>query len=118
LSLLNRDKEDKLIWKFNIKGSYTVNSAYIYAMETLVDNKEYKIPGEWTAMWKLKIPQKKKSYGEHYEECFQHVHIFKIRVCRFQIAALFVKQIMRIIGMSLLGAKRQNPLGKRPDCGN
>jgi len=38
LSLLNRDKEDKLIWKFNNKGSYTVKSAYRYAMETLVDN--------------------------------------------------------------------------------
>jgi len=62
LSLLNREKEDKLIWKFNSKGSYTVKLAYKYAMETLVDKEEYRIPGEWTSMWKMKIPQKIKVF--------------------------------------------------------
>jgi len=119
LLLLNRDKEDKLIWKFNSKGSYTVKSAYKYAMETPVNNEEYRIPGESTSMWKMKIPQKIKfSYGKHYEECFQHVCVFKIRVCRVRTTTLFVKQIMRMIGMSLLGAKRQNLFGKRLDRGN
>jgi len=40
LALINREGEDKLIWKFDRQGNYTVKSAYRYAMETLVDNEE------------------------------------------------------------------------------
>jgi len=43
LVLLNREREDKLICKFNHKGNYTVKSAYRYATETLVDNEEYRV---------------------------------------------------------------------------
>lgn len=32
------ENEDKLLWKFNIKGHYTVKLAYCYVMETLNDN--------------------------------------------------------------------------------
>jgi exonuclease I len=62
VSLMNNEKEDKLIWKFNNRGIYTVKSAYRYAMETLVDNLEYRIPGEWTSLWRMKIPQKVKVF--------------------------------------------------------
>jgi hypothetical protein len=40
------------------RGNYTVKLAYRYAMETLVDNEEYRVPGDWTRMWKMKIPQR------------------------------------------------------------
>jgi len=46
LALTNREGEDKRIWKFNSQGFYTVKSAYRYAMETLIDNEEYRVPGE------------------------------------------------------------------------
>jgi len=54
--LLNKEGEDKRIWKFSQQGHYTVKSAYRYAMETLVDNEEYRIPGEWNIVWKMKLP--------------------------------------------------------------
>ncbi|MCH82487.1 RNA-directed DNA polymerase (Reverse transcriptase), partial [Trifolium medium] len=54
--------EDRMVWRFNNKGIYTVKSAYRYAMETLVDNEEYRAPGNWLDMWKLKIPQRVKIF--------------------------------------------------------
>jgi len=60
--LLNREGEDKRIWKFSQQGHYTVKSAYRYAMETLVDNEEYRIPGEWNIIWKMKLPQRVKVF--------------------------------------------------------
>lgn len=62
LVLLNRVKEDKLVWKFNHKGNYTVRSAYRYATKTLVDNEEYQVPGEWRKMWWMKILQRIKVF--------------------------------------------------------
>jgi len=62
LALINREGEDKLIWKFDPKGNYTVKSAYRYAIETLVDNEEYRVGGEWLKMWKLQIPHKIKVF--------------------------------------------------------
>jgi len=62
LALLNRDGEDRLIWKFNRHGIYMVRSTYRYAMETLVDNMEFRVPGEWLKMWSLKIPKRVKVF--------------------------------------------------------
>jgi len=45
LAIIEPEEEDRLIWKFNNKGNYTVKSTYRYAMETLIDNEEYRIPG-------------------------------------------------------------------------
>jgi len=33
-----------------------VKSAYRYVMESLVNNEEYRIPGDWMRMWKMQIP--------------------------------------------------------------
>ena len=57
-----QENEDKVIWKFNSKGHYTVKSAYRYAMESLVNNEEYRILGDWMRMWKMRIPQKCKVF--------------------------------------------------------
>lgn len=62
LALTNLDGSDKLIWKFNNKGMYTVKSAYMYAMETLIDNAEYRVSGDWMRMWNLHIPQRIKVF--------------------------------------------------------
>jgi hypothetical protein len=43
--LLNTEGEDKRIWKFNQQGHYTVESAYRYAMETLVDMRSIRYRG-------------------------------------------------------------------------
>jgi len=69
-----QENEDKLIWKFNSKGHYTVKSAYRYAMESLVNNEEYRIPGDWMRMWKMQIPQKCKWLGICYCNGVQHVN--------------------------------------------
>lgn len=99
LALTNLDGSDKLIWKFNNKGMYTVKSAYMYAMETLIDNAEYRVSSDWMRMWNLHIPQR--------------IKVFLWRVLRgvlptrmrlqdrgslVRIAAPIVRQIMRMIG--------------------
>lgn len=56
ITIANPEAEDKLIWKFNNKGYYTVKSAYIYAMESLIDNEAYRVPREWMEPWNLQVP--------------------------------------------------------------
>jgi len=50
VSTSNPEGEDKLILKFNKRGFYTVKLAYRYAMESLIDNEEYRISGDWMRM--------------------------------------------------------------------
>jgi hypothetical protein len=59
---LQGEEEDRPVWKFNKKGIYMVKSAYRYAMETLVDNEEYRVPGDWMQIWNFKIPQRVKVF--------------------------------------------------------
>jgi hypothetical protein len=54
--------EDMHVWKFSTHGSYTVKSAYRYAMDTLINNEEYKKPGDWMQIWRMKIPQRVKIF--------------------------------------------------------
>jgi hypothetical protein len=55
-------KEDAPSWKFSKNGEYSVKSAYFYAMENLVDNRELRVEGKWRRIWELKIPQKMKEF--------------------------------------------------------
>jgi hypothetical protein len=55
-------KEDTPSWKFSKNGEYSVKSAYFYAMENLVDNRELRVEGKWRRIWELKIPQKMKVF--------------------------------------------------------
>lgn len=48
------------MWKFNNKGLYTVKSAYRYTMETLIDNEELRVHGEWSRIWSMCVPQRVK----------------------------------------------------------
>jgi hypothetical protein len=62
MAAINGGEADHKVWKFNNKGSYTVKSAYRYSMETLVDNEEYRVSGEWMHIRNLKIPQRVKIF--------------------------------------------------------
>lgn len=41
MTLLNREGEDKRVWRFTQQWHHTVKSAYRYATKTLVDNEKY-----------------------------------------------------------------------------
>jgi len=63
IPMVHRGEEDIREWKYNNKGIYTVKSAYWFAMETLIDNEEYRISGElMEQLWNLKIPQRVKYF--------------------------------------------------------
>jgi hypothetical protein len=62
MPVVYRGGDDKRAWKYTNKGTYTVKSAYRYAMETLIDNDEYRIPGDWNGLWSLQIPQRIKIF--------------------------------------------------------
>lgn len=49
-------REDKQIWRTDNKDVYTVKLAYQYAMETLIDNEEYRISRNASLLWNLQIP--------------------------------------------------------------
>jgi hypothetical protein len=55
-------KEDAPSWKFSGSGEYSVKSAYFYARENLLDNRELRVEGKWRRIWELKIPQKMKEF--------------------------------------------------------
>ena len=54
--------EDKLIWKHEKQGCFSVKSAYNFIMGSLVDNHHLWVPGEWMLIWNLKIPHKMKIF--------------------------------------------------------
>jgi len=54
-------EEDKLIWKVEKNGHYSVRSAYRLCMEEIADNSYLHRPGYWTGIWKLKAPSKVKN---------------------------------------------------------
>jgi len=52
--------EDRLIWKKENHGEYSVRSAYRFCMQELLDTSHFKVQGSWNLIWKLKIPPKVK----------------------------------------------------------
>jgi hypothetical protein len=118
LALTNSDGADKLIWKFNNKGHYTVKSAYRYAMETLIDNVEYRVPGDWTRMWNLHIPQRIKVFLWRLLRGVLPTRMrLQDRGSLVRTAAPIVRPIMRMIGTFLLDVKRRNKFGLKLDYG-
>lgn len=53
---ISPDYEDDWFWSFDIKGNYSVKSAY-RALGSPDSNPD---EDHWTALWKLKIPEKMK----------------------------------------------------------
>ncbi|CAN0906360.1 Uncharacterized mitochondrial protein AtMg00310 [Linum grandiflorum] len=58
IPLDSADGEDYRIWHVSKNGDYTVKSAYLLYMETVVDRTSHHIPGHWTKLWDMKLPPK------------------------------------------------------------
>jgi len=58
--LFEQVTNDRLIWKAERNGCYSVRSAYILCMEELIDVCHLHRPGNWKRIWCLKLPPKVK----------------------------------------------------------
>jgi len=54
--LFEQVQNDRLIWKVERNGCYTVRSTYRLCVEELVDVSHLHHPGNWRDIWRLKIP--------------------------------------------------------------
>jgi len=54
--------EDKIIWKAEKNGSYSVRSAYRIFVTEIADNSHLHVPGKWSSIWKLKVPPKIRNF--------------------------------------------------------
>jgi len=52
---------DRIIWKAERNGRYSVRSAYMLCVSELVDSSYLWRPGYWTGIWNLKVPPKVKN---------------------------------------------------------
>ncbi|XP_024634347.2 uncharacterized protein [Medicago truncatula] len=52
---------DKLIWKAEKNGLYSVKSAYRICIKEVINNDHLCKPGYWSGIWKLKVPPKVKN---------------------------------------------------------
>jgi len=59
--LLDQVVDDRLIWKAEKNGLYSVKSAYRLCMEELVDVSHLRRSGYWSGIWRLKVPPKIKN---------------------------------------------------------
>jgi len=53
--------EDKLVWKAEKNGVYSIKSAYRICVEDIVDTSHLRRPGKWSDIWSLKCPPKIKN---------------------------------------------------------
>lgn len=51
-------EEDQIVWDLNQTSTYTVKSAYYYAMENLMDTSHLRVEGNQKTIWLLRIPNK------------------------------------------------------------
>jgi hypothetical protein len=52
---------DRLVWKAEMRGNYSVKSAYHLCVDELIDTSHLKRPGYWSGIWRLKVPPKVKN---------------------------------------------------------
>lgn len=48
------EPQDRLIWHFDLKGRYTVKSAYNFAMR-LIDDVQFYTETPWRKIWRYKV---------------------------------------------------------------
>jgi len=60
-TLYDQVRHDRLIWKAEWNGCYTLRSAYRLCVEELVDVSHLHPPGKWNNIWRLKVPPKVKN---------------------------------------------------------
>jgi hypothetical protein len=56
--LIAQVQSDRLIWKAEKHGKYSVKSAYRLCVEELIGSSHLRRPGHWSCIWKLKVPPK------------------------------------------------------------
>lgn len=54
-------REDRLIWKKENNGEYSVRSVYRLCMNELLETSHFKVQGTWDSIWKLNVPPKIKN---------------------------------------------------------
>jgi hypothetical protein len=60
IPLFEEVKEDKLVWKFDNHGRYTVKSGYNNYIKSKAMENSLRMEGEWTALWRAAAPPKTK----------------------------------------------------------
>jgi hypothetical protein len=58
--LFEEVKEDKLVWKFDNHGNYTVKSGYNNFIKSKAMENSLRMEGEWTSLWGAAAPSKTK----------------------------------------------------------
>jgi hypothetical protein len=56
--LIDQVTEDRLIWKVEKNGYYSVKSAYRLCVDVLTDSSHLRREGYWQGIWRLKVPPK------------------------------------------------------------
>jgi len=59
--LYDQVTHDRLIWKSERNGCYSVRSAYQLCVEEIIDVSHLRRPGNWQNIWLLKVPLKVKN---------------------------------------------------------
>jgi ribonuclease HI len=59
--LIQQVSSDRLVWKAEKNGNYSVKSAYRLCVEELIDTSHLKRPGYWSGIWRLQVPPKVKN---------------------------------------------------------
>jgi len=54
--------EDRLVWKKEIDGEYSVRNAYRMCMQEIYDASHFKISGSWDIIWRLEMPPRVKNF--------------------------------------------------------
>jgi len=54
--------KDKMIWKGEKSGKYSVKSAYRICVTEIADSSHMHVHGRWNLIWKLKVPPKIKNF--------------------------------------------------------
>jgi hypothetical protein len=68
--LVDQVVDDRLIWKAEKNGLYSVKSAYKLCVDVLTNSSHLRREGYWQGIWRLKTPPKiKKSAMAHMQEC-------------------------------------------------
>jgi hypothetical protein len=73
-------QEDRLVWMKEDNSEYYLSSAYCLCVQELLDFEHFKVQVDWSLIWKLKIPLRRKtSFGKFVEIVCQLVFDCKIK---------------------------------------
>jgi hypothetical protein len=59
--LVERVADDRLVWKEEKNGYYSVRSAYRLCVDVLTDSSHLRRNGHWQGIWRLKVPPRSKT---------------------------------------------------------